>query len=153
MGKAGALEATLKRARAVLFDTAIPIYFLEGDPVFGDLARLAFAQLGRADFRAVLSFVSLAEILCKCFEEEGDERARVAADALTSIPRLEWSAVNGPTTIIAAQIRARFRLHLPDALILASGVTAHCDLFLTNDRRLTSAHIPAMKVVLLSDFA
>lgn len=153
MGKAGAFEDTLRRAHAVLFDSAIPIYFLEGDPVFGDLARRAFEPLGRADFRVVLSYVSLAEILCKCFEENGEERARVATDALSSIPRLEWGAVNGPTAIIAAQIRARFRLRLPDALILACGVTAHCDLFLTNDRRLATVHIPAMKVVLLSDFA
>ena len=38
---------------------------------------------------------------------------------------------------LATEIRAHYDFATPDAIHFAAGVVSHCDLFLTNDQRLT----------------
>jgi predicted nucleic acid-binding protein len=51
----------------------------------------------------------------------------------------------------AAELRAQFNIHTPDALQIAAALSAGCEAFLTNDRRLKRVtHLP---ILLVDEFA
>ena len=51
----------------------------------------------------------------------------------------------------AAELRAQFTLRTPDALQIASALSANCEAFLTNDRQLR--RVNALRILMLDDLA
>ena len=52
---------------------------------------------------------------------------------LTSQDTINFVDINSETALIAADIRVRYNLKLPDALQIATAIQSNCDAFLTND--------------------
>lgn len=76
------------------------------------------------------------------------------AEFLTQLPGLRIQEIDLPIAQRAATLRARYRLRLADALIIATGLAAGAGRIVSNDRE-WSARLPASEigatVVLLDD--
>ena len=57
--------------------------------------------------------------------------------------------IDEQSSLLAADLRARYNLSLPDALQVASAIDAGCDAFLTNDTQLK--RITQLKVLVLDE--
>jgi predicted nucleic acid-binding protein len=130
------LEKKLSGKR-VLIDTNIIIYLTDQVPPYADLARSVFRSLEAGRFSAVLSPVSVAEIICGPLRRGLSEAAFQARDYLLNFPNAECPPVDG--TVIAAvgaDPRVKWeRLLAPDALIIATGLVHGVDCILSNDLR------------------
>ena len=52
---------------------------------------------------------------------------------LTSQDTINFVDINSEIALIAADIRVRYNLKLPDALQITTAIQSNCDAFLTND--------------------
>ena len=71
--------------------------------------------------------------------------------ALGALPDLVRGDVTWDTARIGADLRARTRLPLPDALILASAIEHGAQAIITNDRKWQSRQLPC-RVLMLDDY-
>lgn len=123
--------------RRVLIDTNIIIYLTDQVQPYADLARGVFQSLEAGRFSAVISLVSVAEIVCGPLRKGLRESAFRARDYLLNFPNVECRPVD-KAVISAVGLDARVkwdRLRAADALIVASGLTEGVDRFLSNDLR------------------
>lgn len=68
---------------------------------------------------------------------------------LTNSEGIDIFDITIPITIKAAEIKAKYNVHTPDALQIATAIERKADYFLTNDLRLKS--ITEMKVLTISE--
>lgn len=137
MGKITGLIAAL-RGHRVYVDTNVFIYFLERNVDFFPLAVPIIQAILAKEFLGFTGEITVAEALVQPY------RARNAvlvaetrgffetSDFLTvlSHDRAIWD--------LAAQMRAAYRLKLPDAVHLATALQAACRFFITNDKAMRS---------------
>ncbi len=137
MGGPLSLRETL-RGRRVYFDTMIFIYLVEG---FSEL------QAGLDDIRdcllhgeaeVVTSHLSLCEALVHPFRTNNAERAAAYRDFIERSGAFTLLPATLDIWIRASLYTGQFGLKTPDALHVASAVEADCEIFLTNDRRITA---------------
>jgi predicted nucleic acid-binding protein len=132
-------------------DTAIFIYFIEQHPVYGRLLAPLFQHVEREQLRIATSALTLLETLVVPYRAGDEILARKYEAILTNGRGLTLVAIDAPLIRLAAQIRAATSARTPDALQLASALTARCTAFLTNDKRLSS--LPSLRVLQLDTFA
>jgi predicted nucleic acid-binding protein len=133
----------------VFWDTNVFIYFLEAQEKLGPVARaLRETMLKRGD-HLITSSMTLGEILVKP-RQLGD---------LALCQKYE-SALKSTSTIVpfdveAAKHYALLRQHrglkAPDAIQLSCAAAAKVDLFITNDNRLHSLHVPGIQFIVPID--
>jgi predicted nucleic acid-binding protein len=124
----------------IYLDTAIVIYAIEGNAHWKGraMARLQAAHLAGDDL--VTSHLTLAECLVKPLRIgdsslEADYRTFLSHTFLVEHPLEVFDRL--------AHIRATTTIKIPDALHLATAIHHGCDVFLTNDDRLsTFADVP-----------
>ena len=122
--------------RSVYLDTNIFIYAVEGyQPEQAFIGGL-LAALEQGRFAAVTSELTLAELLVKPFEPGREDVVSIYSGLLQPSDHLAVMPVGRGILIEAARQRAALRIRMPDAIHVASALAAHCDMFLTNDRRL-----------------
>ena len=145
-------ESLLRRleGRKVLIDTNVIIYLVEDLPGYGSLAQHVFRSLEAGGFEGVVSTVTLGELMMGPVRAGRADVARNLRDWLAAFPNLECRSVD-------ARVLAHLgddpsvqweRLRAADALILASGLAAGADLFLSNDLAWRKAVSPDMLVAL-----
>ena len=120
----------------IFLDTNVVIYLIEQPPVWGPRASARIAVIrGGKDRMAVSDLVRL-ECRVKPLAL-GDALVLADFDAFFASADVQ---VHNLTTAVcdrATTIRASYRYQLADALNLATAVEASCDVFLTNDNRLS----------------
>lgn len=117
----------------MLVDTSVVLAYLTGtEPTSGLASQLfdAFVATGRN--HASLSMVTVEEILVRPFRSGAPAVAR-AEGFLRHFGDIRLLSVDYDVAREAARIRAQAGLATPDALILASAVTAGVDMLVTND--------------------
>lgn len=117
----------------MLVDTSVVLAYLIGtEPTSGLASQLfdAFVATGRN--QASLSMVTVEEILVRPFRSGAPAVAR-AEGFLRHFGDIKLLSVDYDVAREAARIRAQAGLATPDALILASAVTAGVDMLVTND--------------------
>lgn len=124
----------------VFWDTNLFIYLWEKKSFAKEMVALtAFMENG--DHHIVTSTLTLGEILvlpARLGRLDLVAKYREAMQRLVLIPYAQEAAVH------FAQLRAANpTLRPPDAIQLACALVNRCDLFLTNDNRLTHALLPA----------
>lgn len=118
--------------KRLYLDASSLIYAVESPTQFPLLSDL-FAEVQLGKVHLVASTILLSEVLVLPIKSgnrtlEREYRMLLApSDALTIIP------VDEAVAIRAAQLRAEFGFRLPDAIHIATGLIAGCDLFLTGD--------------------
>lgn len=136
------------RGTVVALDTAPLIYLIEENPTYISVVRPFFESVDRGEFQVLTSVVTLAEVLVHPMRQgdhdlaEQYRRILLHAKHVTTLPVSEVIAEE------AAQLRARHGLRMPDAIQLATAMTAGATSFLTNDTRLPS--LASLKVIVLN---
>nr|VFK40011.1 MAG: Predicted nucleic acid-binding protein, contains PIN domain [Candidatus Kentron sp. SD]VFK45163.1 MAG: Predicted nucleic acid-binding protein, contains PIN domain [Candidatus Kentron sp. SD]VFK79358.1 MAG: Predicted nucleic acid-binding protein, contains PIN domain [Candidatus Kentron sp. SD] len=134
----------------ILLDSCIWIYFFEDHPRYaGPIATLLTQWIERG---AILLSSELSLLEIKTLPLRLGKKAVVAEYQLylNNFPGLLLVPVERAILNRAANLRARYRLKTPDAIILATGLERGATRAFTNDRGWKS--IEGMEVVRLSDF-
>jgi len=129
----------------VFWDTNLFIYLLEDSgPLFERVVNLRRSMLRRRD-ELVTSTISLGEVLVHPTRNNRPDIASAYEQEITQGARLI------PFDIEAARIFAEIRcdktIKAPDAIQLACAAQARCDLFITNDDRLSGKIVPGIQFV------
>lgn len=125
------LWAGLPQGATVVVDTAPFIYLLESHPQFADQFVGLFEAAAAGDLTIGLSTITLAEVLSGPFKAGQTALAKRYEKALS---RLSVIPVSPSIAVLAAQLRAQYRLKLPDAIQLASALDVGAAAFVTHDR-------------------
>lgn len=129
--KAPRLWAGLAQGATVMVDTAPFIYVLESHPEFADQFAGLFEAAAAGDLTIALSTITLAEVLTGPFKAGQTALAKRYEKALSQYNVIP---VSTPIAALAAQLRAQYRLKLPDAIQLATGLDIGAAAFVTHDR-------------------
>jgi predicted nucleic acid-binding protein len=125
------LWAGLPQGASVLVDTAPWIYVLESHPQFADRFVGLFEAAAKGHVLIALSTITLAEVLTGPFKAGQTALAKRYEKALLQYRVVDVSA---PIAALAAQLRAQYRLKLPDALQLATALDIGATALVTHDR-------------------
>lgn len=129
--KAPRLWAGLTQGATVMVDTAPFIYVLESHPQWADQFVGLFEAAAKGDLTIALSTITLAEVLTGPFKAGQTALAKRYEKALSQYKVI---AVSAAIAALAAQLRARYRLKLPDAIQLASALDIGAAALVTHDR-------------------
>ena len=144
------LRTFLRRHRRVALDTCIFIYQWTASPRYSPLTDHIFSSLEQSDLVAVISTITMTELLVHPYRDNDVVRVNELFALLSTYPNLEWIEPNLEIAARAAEIRALHRLRTPDALQAATAVHSNASAFLTNDpvfRRITG-----FEALILDDF-
>ena len=125
------LWAGLPQGASVLVDTAPWIYVLESHPQLADRFVGLFEAAAKGQVLIALSTNTLAEVLTGPFKAGQTALAKRYEKALLQYRVVDVSA---PIAALAAQLRAQYRLKLPDALQLATALDIGAAALVTHDR-------------------
>ena len=136
----------------IFFDTNLFIYLLEdsgarGAKVSGILERIS----GRRD-ELLTSTLTLAEVLVKPLSV-GDIAWADRYEKLLNTPGVSVLAFDRASARIYAQLRQDKTLKPPDAIQFSCAANAKCDLFITNDERLSRKIVPGIQFITSLDRA
>jgi predicted nucleic acid-binding protein len=132
-------------------DTAPLIYFIEGHDRYGPVVRPLFEErIERGLNEAVTSVVSLAEVLVQPLATARPDLVQRYRDLLLEGPHLFLPDLTPQIAETAADLRARYRLRLPDAFQLATALERNASHFITNDVRFR--RVTELRVLILEDY-
>lgn len=140
----------LLNCRKVGIDSMCFIYHFEGNKLYGKRVKQLFLELQKNKLTAVTSAITLAEILT--FEKLQKNRI-LFEDTKTKLrltPNLDIIPVDETISEIAAILKHKYTIPLPDAIQVATALVSNQDAFISNDRGLQK--IKEIKVVILDDF-
>lgn len=132
----------------LFLDTAPIIYHVEGHATYQALTDVVFAHIGDGVVEAFTSSITLAECLVHPYRHENLDLVQRFRQVITAGVHTRYVGVDAIVED-AAQLRARYRLTLTDALQVAAAIAAGCQGFLTND--ITLKRISELTVIVLED--
>lgn len=126
------------------------IYHFELNKSYGEIVKQLFLQLQKNRLIAVTSTITIAEILS--FEKLQEDRIlfEETKNKLRQTPNLEIIPVDEAISEIAAILKYKYSIALPDAIQVATAVGSGQEAFITNDRSLQK--IKEIKAIILDDF-
>jgi predicted nucleic acid-binding protein len=129
----------------VFWDTNLFIYLLEENGVLSEqVINLRKSMLRRRD-ELLTSTVTLGEVLVHPTRNNRPDIAGLYEQEITQGARLIPFDVDAAR--IFAAIRCDKTIRSPDAIQLACAAQARCDLFITNDDRLSGKIVPGIQFV------
>lgn len=130
------LHDALAAVSRLAFDTAPIIYFMEAHPRYDALVSAIFERVARGELEGLTSVISLTEVLVHPIQQGNQTLGDLYTDLLLHSEHFETVPIDAATAGYAAKLRAKHQIRTPDALQVASALTAGCDAFLTNDAKL-----------------
>lgn len=128
-------------------DTNIVIYLVESKGDLAVRAEAKVAELKARGARFVVSDLVRMEARVRPLRDQDDD-SLADLDRFFDAAEFIWALFTHPVFERAAQIRARWRFRPEDSLHLAAALEARCEVFLTNDARLSG--FEGLKVEVLS---
>lgn len=129
----------------VFWDSNLFIYLLQDSGPFSErVVNLRKSMLRRRD-ELVTSTITLGEVLVHPIRNNRPDIASAYEQEITQGARLIPFDVDAAR--IFAAIRCDKSIKAPDAIQLACAAQARCDLFITNDDRLSGKIIPGIQFV------
>ena len=142
------IAAPLANFRRIALDTNIFIYILNGDSRVKPLLPL-FDAAAAGSVTLITSVVAYAECAVLPYRQEYTAAITAVGD-LFQLTNLQVLPLDFRIADQAARLRAAHpSLRMPDAILLATALANHAEVFLTNDAGLKA--ITEMPVVLLSE--
>jgi predicted nucleic acid-binding protein len=117
----------------VLLDTNPIIYVLDGHPLSSRFEPI-FADVEAGRISALVTPVTLAEVVSGPLRAGKEALAQRYRSALTDAPGWSLRALDADIAVLAARLRLRHRLKLPDAVQLATAVHEGCHALISHDR-------------------
>ena len=129
----------LKKAVAgqkILIDSNIIIYLTDSINPYQDPARLLFQMVEAGDVVAVVSILSVAEVMQGPIKRHQHAVALEVKDYLMNFPNCHCQEITRDVLdLIGNDDRIQWKgLRIVDSLIIASGLVNGVDLFVSNDR-------------------
>lgn len=143
------VEEALQGGSKVFLDTAPIVYYLEARTEFVPILGPLFRLLGEGQFEGIASPVTLAECLVKPKQLGLMELQQRFISFLTNTEEITFVTLGESVGVLAAEMRSRYHLKLPDALQMATALETGCAVFLTNDAQLK--RVTELKVLVLSE--
>ena len=125
--------AALPNGATVLVDTNPIIYVLEDGPFAERFAPL-FADIDAGRIHALITPITLAEVVTGPLKAKQEVLAERYRQALTRGGAWTLRDIDADIAVLAARLRLRYRLKLPDAMQLAVAVHEGCQALVTHDR-------------------
>jgi predicted nucleic acid-binding protein len=119
-------------------DTNVIIGILELPQTLSAEQNAFVAGVEAGKVRALTSELTVAECLVKPFANADQAGIAAFLTFLDGRPNFPVLPATRDLWIAAAEVRAKVRCSLPDALHIATAVSAGCDVFLTDDKRLNT---------------
>jgi predicted nucleic acid-binding protein len=137
-GRVGVTLATqVPDGATVLIDTNPIIYLLEGNPL-GEPFRSIFEAVDRGRIAAMVTPITIAEVVTGPLKAGKEALAERYRRTLTQNPGWSLRAIDADIAVLAARLRLRHALKLPDAMQLAAALEAGCHALVTHDRDFAS---------------
>lgn len=136
-----------RRFKKIALDSNLFIYQFEGHPRFSKSTSEIFQKLEQGKLAAATSIISLIEALSYPSPKKVLEGIR---EGFYTVPNLTIFEVNQEIGEIAAEIRRKNKIRLPDSIQLATAKVAKSQVFITNDRKLKK--FKELPVRLLTEF-
>jgi predicted nucleic acid-binding protein len=130
----------------VFFDTNLFIYMLEDKSGRSARVRWILERMSARKDELLTSTLTLAEVLVKPLSL-GDIALAERYEKLLSGPGVSVLPFDRSCSRIYAQLRQDKTLKAPDVVQLACASSARCDLFITNDERLTAKIVPGIQFI------
>ena len=116
-----------------MLDTSVWIYHFEGSAAYGRAADSVLEAVTEGKIEAVASELVLLELLVAPLKTGAQDVADEIELTLLHFPNLQLAPVTRAVLVRAAEIRARYGLRTPDAIMLATAVESGATLAVTND--------------------
>jgi uncharacterized protein len=134
----------------VFLDTNIFIYFIEDEGKLGRMAFELFEKLSKRRDEVLTSTLTLGEILTQPMRLGRHDLVSRYEEALnaTGVRMLSFDRTAAREY---ARVRRDETIRAPDALQLSVAASSGCDLFVTNDKQLTTKLIPGIQFITALD--
>lgn len=136
----------------IFFDTNLFIYLLEDAGERGTRVNEIVERLSERRDELLTSTLTLAEVLVKPLSV-GDEAWAERYEKLLTTPGVSLLPFDRSCARIYARLRQDKAIKAPDAIQLACAANANCDLFITNDDRLSRKIVPGIQFITSFDRA
>jgi predicted nucleic acid-binding protein len=130
----------------VFFDTNLFIYLLEDKGERGARVSELVQRLSERQDELLTSTLTLAEVLVKPLSM-GDEAWADRYEKLMNTPGVSLLSFDRSCARIYAQLRRDKTIKPPDVIQLSCAASAKCDLFITNDERLSRKIVPGIQFI------
>jgi len=137
-------------ARRLLLDTNVIIYFLEGLDRYETVLKPLFRLFEEGKLEAIISVITEAELLVGPQKMDNKEASAMVELLLNNFPGLAVVPVSRQIGKMAASIRAKTNLPLPDSIIIATAKAASCEAIVGNDLAWSKIDFP--EVILLDHY-
>jgi len=141
------IDDALHQVQTIFLDSAPVVYYIERNSEFFARARLFFQQINDGRVMAVTSPITVAECLYYPYKQAHTSLIQAFQSLLIQGPNTHFIPINAQIADQSAQLRAHYNLGFADALQIATALQAHCDAFLTNDKKLK--RVQNIKVIVL----
>ncbi|HLI77656.1 MAG TPA: PIN domain-containing protein [Acidobacteriaceae bacterium] len=130
------LGADIQPGERILLDSSTLISYLNGNESVSLVAtHLIDTWVRSGRNRAVVSMVSVTELLVRPLRMGAPDSYETVHDFLTTFPHLSAMNVTLPIAQETAALRAQWNFTTPDALTIASGIAGQVGWLVTNDDR------------------
>ena len=143
------LDEALSGVTHLGVDTAPIIYLIEAHPKYDRLMTEVFGHIERGTLTGVTSVITLSEVLTQPFKTGNTELQQEYADLLLHSDHFQTVNLNSEMAELAAELRARYNLRIPDALQISAALFTGCEAFLTND--IVLKRVNELRILLLDD--
>jgi predicted nucleic acid-binding protein len=117
----------------VLIDTNPIIYLFEGNPL-ASAFRSLFEAVDEGRIQAMVTPITVAEVLSGPLKSRKEALAARYQRAITQNAGWSVRVIDADIAVLAARLRLRYSLKLPDAIQLAAAVETGCYALVTHDR-------------------
>lgn len=135
--------AALSRGASVLVDSAPIAYMLDGHALAVEFEPL-FTLAEEGKLQLFVTPITIAEVVAGPLGRGREAQAEQYRLALTAAAGIGVLPLDDDTAFLAARLRLRYKLKLPDAFQLAACVLGGCEALATHDRdfrRVTEVNI------------
>jgi predicted nucleic acid-binding protein len=136
---------------SLCLDTSALIYHLEDVAPYSDFTEQLFRAVASSTTRCVISSLSVAEIFTKPFAQQDQAAISIIENFLLTFPGLEIIPTSYSIARKAAELRAKYRLKTPDAIIVATALITNCEGLVSNDLQWKRLSNEKIKVVILDE--
>jgi predicted nucleic acid-binding protein len=134
----------------VAFDTDSLIYYVEEHPLFMKVVEPGFDMATAGEIAPHVSLISLVEVLVLPLRQNRPELIEEYREIFSIPSGFETHPLTPSIAERAAQLRARWNLGTPDAIIAATALEAGCTHLVTNDT--VFRRVEDLKVLVVSDY-
>lgn len=131
----------------IYWDTMLFIYWLEGNPQFGDRVNAIWSRMQERNDQLITGALALGEVLAGTYKLRADKERIQEVKAALEIAISAVIPFTAETADMYGRIRGTLGIPAADAIHLACAATANTDLFLTNDKNLLGRVIPGIQFI------